>query len=89
VADTKVCSVCGKEKPIGAFYFVRKDSDKRQSRCKLCDNRSRVARQHVDGADRGLTGKHCPLCLGMSWRVQGPRCRRCGLEHREEVIGHA
>ena len=26
----------------------------------------------------------CPVCLGMSWRVVGPMCRRCGIQYAPE-----
>lgn len=34
--------------------------------------------------EEGKVGKHCPRCLGMSWRRDVPACRRCGLEHAPE-----
>lgn len=28
----------------------------------------------------------CTLCANQTWRVVGPRCRRCRLEYADEVI---
>lgn len=36
VPDTKVCTVCGKDKPIGQFYTDHKASDNHNSECKTC-----------------------------------------------------
>lgn len=80
----KRCIGCGKTKLLRDFYRVHKGSEERQSRCKRCDNESRVKR--FGGRDHGSTGKFCRLCCGLPWRVQGGVCRDCGLECREEGV---
>jgi len=80
--QTKRCSKCRETKPIHDFYRVRKGQEERQARCKLCYERGRKDRP--PRMTRGLNGRFCPLCAGLSWRVRGPRCRHCGLEFREE-----
>lgn len=85
MTDEKVCVHCGRPKLLRDFYRVRKGSEERQSRCKRCDNESRVKRQGYFSYHKGRTGKFCRLCCGLPWRVDGPRCRACGLAYREEA----
>jgi hypothetical protein len=41
---------------------------------------------HIDGDEVHVPVRHCAKCFGLAWRVIGPRCDRCGLEHAEERI---
>lgn len=36
--ETKICSICGKEKPLSDFHKNCGSKDGHQSRCKVCDN---------------------------------------------------
>jgi hypothetical protein len=38
-----ICTLCGRTKPLEEFYTSRSDKLGHQSRCKVCDNRTRKA----------------------------------------------
>lgn len=44
--STKICAGCGKRKALREFYPLRKGDERRQARCKPCDNAARVGRQY-------------------------------------------
>ena len=72
--QTKRCSLCGEEKPLGEFYRNKKHKDGLQYRCKTCDkslsvewnkeNREKVAhqkrkwRKENPGKQAALSRKH-------------------------------
>lgn len=87
---SKRCIGCKVEKPLSEFYAH--PSGKGQSRCKACDNASRSARAgHEVGARPGPKPKKftCFVCAGLPHRVEGVRCRGCGLEHVAEKFSAA
>ena len=74
----RTCRKCGEVKPIRRFG--RTPSGHYRHTCNRCQHRlSRTG----DGVAR--KGKRCHLCEGLPHRVEGERCRRCGLEYRAEV----
>lgn len=66
------CSGCGTWRPRDSFRTVL-FSGRVRWRCGVC-------------ADLPKKPPACVVCEGMSWRVRGPRCRRCGLEYAEEQV---
>lgn len=83
----KRCIQCGVTKPLSDFYAH--PSGKGQSRCKVCDNNTRVKRSGgTPGAPPGPRPKRfiCFKCGSMPHRVEGVRCSGCGLERREEKV---
>jgi|SRR6187549_655584 len=38
-----------------------------------------------DGEVARATVKFCPDCAGLPWRVQGPKCKRCGVLFEAEA----
>lgn len=87
-AQEKACNGCHTPKPLTDFYRSKKTADGHQGMCKACDalrsaNRGRGRSGERVGACK--TGKICLLCGSMSHRVEGKRCRRCGLAFAEEA----
>lgn len=75
--------------PIKLTHFMRLAMKRgREPRCPVCH--PRPAKCAVcNGAHRtkehSFTGKAvCQLCGDMSWRVVGPRCKRCRLTYADE-----
>ena len=67
--DTKVCRLCGVEKPISEFYF-RKDSEHYRSECKECLSKLSSFR------DTGWT----PEKYEEAYIKQNGRCAICGCK---------
>lgn len=67
--DTKVCRLCGVEKPISEFYF-RKDSGHYRSECKECFSKLSSFR------DTGWT----PEKYEEAYIKQNGRCAICGCK---------
>ncbi|MFA4972806.1 MAG: hypothetical protein WC683_09350 [bacterium] len=74
------CPACDRWRRLSAY-------DGSQRTCRECRRsqimRATVAREALSLARR--SGKPCPACCGLSWRVKGPRCRACGLLYAEEA----
>jgi hypothetical protein len=69
----------------GGFHHVCKDcrnADKR--RVELTKKAKRDAVGDLSAHMSLRSGKHCPLCYGLSERVVGPACAKCGLKHASE-----
>lgn len=68
----KICTLCGRRKPLTAFFRDRRRSDGRQAMCKVCRKQEygedkfglRVCKYCGDDLDESAsrTGDVCPLC---------------------------
>ena len=87
----KQCKRCHQNKPATDFHYDSRLVDGRASLCIACDTERRRG-PAVKTIVRNLNeparprGKPCPRCYGMPWRVDGKKCRRCGLLFAEEVV---
>lgn len=63
--DKKLCSSCKEEKELNEFYNLRRDSNKKQSRCKICSNKANKKSRNKKGKDVPILSdviKFCPAC---------------------------
>ena len=85
----RVCIDCGAPKPITEFYPMHKGGEKRQARCKVCDNKRRCRIGDGNTERRGARIKLCHCCAGLAHRVEPPiagaRCFGCGLPYQAEA----
>jgi len=88
-ATEKQCRVCRKWKPRkNGFYSRSCAPDGLQTICKACDNARSSKRAEYPEGDRPSAckrGKFCNECGGLPHRVEGKRCRRCGLAFADEA----
>jgi len=56
----KRCIGCNMPKPLDAFYAHPSSRDRRQSRCKACDNRARAERMRRGTTDGPIDAVRLP-----------------------------
>ncbi len=88
----KRCTKCHAVKMAAEFYSCRTAKDGLQSKCKACDRewaRDRnIAKDGYTVDEGGPRLPHrpqrlCKLCASLPHRVEGERCKACGLERRD------
>ena len=62
--ETKICTKCGKEKPLSEFHWRNKAKGTRRSECKECHNKFMTNRYHSNKQviDSLKQGKSCQKC---------------------------
>lgn len=95
------CTGCKKKKPLSLDYFSQRTSDLGERhfrhRCRVCARSDVPERDDMThnlsrpGGKEVVSSKVCSDCAGMSWRVNGIRCK-CGLrygpEPKVELVTH-
>ncbi|RKY09971.1 MAG: hypothetical protein DRP65_07190 [Planctomycetota bacterium] len=88
--QTKICSVCGKEKSVEDFYLVSKKKPRPRSECKACHKAYRdkhAVRRYAQVKDLSLKrnygislADYCNMFL-----EQDGRCAICGTKNQENT----
>jgi hypothetical protein len=75
--ETKVCIQCGHPKSLDDFYRVKKGEERRNSRCKPCDNAVR--------AMGSLRNFKCRMCGEYGHTPHSPRCAKKRIVAKTEA----
>ena len=84
---TKVCTKCGKEKPIEEFVRNKTKSDGMQPWCKECRRKYRLEHQDEEKErsrryNKCVTKPSCPFVGGNGAEFMIFECETCGAEFR-------
>lgn len=88
--DSKICTKCGKTKPLSDFGNIQKGTGKKRSACKECLNQyqkewQQKNKEKVSGYGREYYGGHKEEIKARSveWR-RTPAGKECSRKYREE-----